>query len=73
METTCISKSESIQSVYENYISKKYIVNRRYQRKLVWSIQEKEAFIDSIYRRYSVPLFLFAQPKTDVLQLLLLR
>lgn len=68
METTCISKSESIQSVYENYISKKYIVNRRYQRKLVWSIQEKEAFIDSIYRKYSVPLFLFAQPKTDVLQ-----
>ena len=66
METICTSKSESIQSVYENYIQKKYIVNRRYQRKLVWTQEEKEAFIDSIYRRYSVPLFLFAQPKTDV-------
>ena len=66
METICTSKSESIQSVYENYIQKKYIVNRRYQRKLVWTQEEKEEFIDSIYRRYSVPLFLFAQPKTDV-------
>lgn len=68
MDTICTSKSESIQSVYENYIQKKYIVNRRYQRKLVWSLEEKEAFIDSVYRRYSVPLFLFAQPKTDVMQ-----
>ena len=43
MDTICISKSESIQSVYENYIQKKYIVNRRYQRKLVWTQEEKEA------------------------------
>lgn len=68
METICTSKSESIQSVYENYVQKKYIVNRRYQRKLVWSIDEKEAFIDSIYRKYSVPLFLFAKSKSDELQ-----
>lgn len=65
MDTTCTSKSESIQSVYENYVQKKYYVNRRYQRKLVWTFEEKEAFIDSIYRKYSVPLFLFAQPKAD--------
>lgn len=68
METLCTSKSESIQSVYENYVQKKYIVNRRYQRKLVWSLEEKEAFIDSIYRKYSVPLFLFAQSKPDIQQ-----
>ena len=68
METICTSKSESIQSVYENYVQKRYIVNRRYQRKLVWTIAEKEAFINSVYRKYSVPLFLFAQPKADVQQ-----
>lgn len=68
MDTICTSKSESIQSVYENYVQKRYIVNRRYQRKLVWSIAEKEAFIDSVYRKYSVPLFLFAQPQADVQQ-----
>lgn len=68
MDTICTSKSESIQSVYENYVQKRYIVNRRYQRKLVWSIEEKEAFIDSVYRKYSVPLFLFAQPRADVQQ-----
>ena len=45
---------------YENYLKEKYIVNRRYQRKLVWTLEEKAAFIDSLSKWYSVPLFLFA-------------
>lgn len=61
METSITSKSESIQMVYNNYVCHRYVVNRRYQRKLVWSIQEKAAFMDSIMRSYSVPLFLLAQ------------
>ncbi len=55
------SKSDSVQVVYENYLSGKYIVNRRYQRKLVWTQQEKVAFIDSLLKNYSIPLFLLAQ------------
>lgn len=38
-----------------------YLVNRRYQRKLVWEEEEKQAFIDSLKNGYPVPLFLFAK------------
>lgn len=61
MKAKISSKSDSIQVVYSNYLEKKYIVNRRYQRKLVWTQAEKISFIDSIYKQYSVPLFLLAE------------
>jgi len=50
----------TVQFMYDDYRQGKYVVNRKYQRKLVWSITEKEAFVDSLMRQYSVPLFLFA-------------
>ena len=53
--------SESIQRIYNFYLEKKLIVNRRYQRKLVWSIDEKASFIDSIMREYPVPIILLAE------------
>ena len=65
MVTSITSRSDSVQVVYDNYLAGKYIVNRRYQRKLVWTQQEKIAFIDSLLKKYSVPLFLLAQ-NTDV-------
>ena len=40
METSISSKSDSIQVVYDNYLNNRCIVNRKYQRKLVWT-QEK--------------------------------
>lgn len=61
MKAKISSKSDSIQIVYTNYLDNKYIVNRRYQRKLVWTQEEKVAFIDSVYKQYSVPLFLLAE------------
>lgn len=42
------SSTISVQMAYENYLKEKYIVNRRYQRKLVWTLEEKAAFIDSL-------------------------
>ena len=54
------SSTISVQMAYENYLNQKYVVNRKYQRKLVWTIEEKSAFIDSLSKWYSVPLFLFA-------------
>lgn len=59
------SRSDSVQVVYDNYLVGKYIVNRRYQRKLVWTQQEKIAFIDSLLQNYSIPLFLLAQNTDD--------
>jgi len=54
-------KGESIQSLYGSFLGKNYLVNRRYQRKLVWTIEEKRSFIDSIMSGYPVPLILLAE------------
>lgn len=53
-------RSESVQRMYSFYRENKLIVNRRYQRKLVWSIDEKSSFIDSVLKEFPVPFFLFA-------------
>lgn len=51
---------KTVERAYEEYRNGVYLVNRRYQRKLVWNINEKEAFIDSLRNGYPVPLFLFS-------------
>ncbi|MCI9076635.1 MAG: DUF262 domain-containing protein [Dorea sp.] len=58
-------RSESIQRLYNFYLENKLIVNRRYQRKLVWSMEEKAAFIDSIIKEYPVPLILLAESEEN--------
>ena len=64
--TTDLSiKGESIQSLYGSYLSETFLVNRRYQRKLVWTIEEKRSFLDSIVNGYPVPLVLLAEVTTD--------
>jgi hypothetical protein len=49
-----------VERAYEDYRNNVYLVNRRYQRKLVWDINEKRAFINSLSKGYPVPLFLFS-------------
>ena len=56
-----IIRGEAIQRVYQNFVEGRYLVNRRYQRKLVWTVDEKVAFIDSLIRGYPVPLILLAE------------
>lgn len=58
-------RSENIQRIYEYYTNNRLLVNRRYQRKLVWNIEEKSAFIDSIIKGYPVPLILLAEISND--------
>lgn len=75
MNDSINSTAPFVEAVYANYVRGKYIVNRRYQRKLVWTIEEKRAFIDSLIKRYSVPLILFAKDtdspnKEDVVEIL---
>lgn len=57
-------RGELIERTYGNYIENRYLVNRRYQRKLIWTIDEKVAFIDSILHGYPVPIILLAKNKT---------
>lgn len=56
----------SIDVLYVRYSQNRLVVNRKYQRKLVWTREEKIAFIDSIYRQYSVPLILLSASDDDL-------
>jgi hypothetical protein len=58
-------RSESIQRIYNFYVNHLFYVNRRYQRKLVWTIEEKRAFIDSILQGFPVPIILLAESERE--------
>lgn len=60
--TELISQPTPIQTIYSWYRSGTLLVNRRYQRKLVWTLAEKQKLIDSLLKRYPVPLILLAEP-----------
>ncbi len=51
----------SVQEAYRLYRDGKILVNRRYQRKLVWTIPEKEKLIGSLLKGYPIPLILLAE------------
>ncbi|WP_219906557.1 DUF262 domain-containing protein [Photobacterium phosphoreum] len=53
--------SKAIEDLYNWYDKEVLIVNRRYQRKLVWSLDEKKALISSIISEYPIPLLLFVK------------
>lgn len=56
-----IPSGVSVQEIYRRYRENQIIVNRKYQRKLVWSEEEKAGLIDSILKGYPIPLILFAE------------
>ena len=58
-------RGTSIQELYRWYRDSLLLVNRRYQRKLVWTLEEKASLIDSILRGYPIPLFLLAEDKAE--------
>ncbi len=53
----------SIQEGYRLYADGLLTVNRRYQRKLVWSEAEKRHLIDSVEKELPIPLFMLAKSK----------
>jgi hypothetical protein len=56
------SDPKSILSVYTNwFVDNKLYVNRRYQRKLVWTLEEKQKLIESILKKYPIPAILLAE------------
>ncbi|WP_109315926.1 DUF262 domain-containing protein [Pseudovibrio ascidiaceicola] len=64
-------KGINIQSLYDDYRKGTLVVNRRYQRKLVWNVDEKKKLIHSILSDYPVPLLLFAErPGTDQIEII---
>lgn len=55
-------RGEQVERVFINFRDDKYVVNRRYQRKLIWTIEEKQSFIDSLIKGFPVPIILLAEP-----------
>lgn len=60
------SQPTSVQTVYNWYREGKLEVNRRYQRKLVWTLEEKQKLIDSLLRKYPLPAILLAERQETV-------
>ena len=58
------SQPKSIQSIYSWYSEGKLFVNRRYQRKLVWTLVEKQKLVESTLRKFPVPAILLAERET---------
>lgn len=54
-----------IQTLYTQYREGILVVNRNYQRKLVWTLEEKQKLIDSILHGYPIPLILIAETRWD--------
>lgn len=50
----------SVQEAYRLHRDNRLIVNRKYQRKLVWTLSEKQNLIDSLIKYYPIPLILLA-------------
>jgi hypothetical protein len=44
----------SVQEAYRLYKDDSFIVNRKYQRKLVWTVDEKEYLIDSVLNGFPI-------------------
>lgn len=59
------SQPTSIQSLYGWFRNNRLYVNRRYQRKLVWTLEEKQKLIDSILRRFPVPAILISERTSE--------
>lgn len=55
------SQPKTIQSLYTWFSEGKLTVNRRYQRKLVWTLLEKQKLVESILNRYPIPAVLLAE------------
>lgn len=52
-----------VSNIFDHCADGTLLVNRDYQRKLVWSLDEKQFFIDSLLRSYPVPLFILVSYK----------
>ncbi|MEP0885139.1 DUF262 domain-containing protein [Trichocoleus sp. ST-U3] len=56
-----VPRGMTVTEAYRLYRSGSLLVNRKYQRKLIWTVEEKERLIGSILRGYPIPLILLAE------------
>ena len=62
--------TESITSIYRWYTEGKLVVNRRYQRKLVWTLEEKQKLIQSIIDDYPIPAIILSKQENGKMEII---
>ncbi len=60
-----VPQGKAVQAMYRDHREGNLLVNRKYQRKLVWELAEKQAPIGSILKGYPIPLILLAE-RSDI-------
>ncbi|GAA3228327.1 DUF262 domain-containing protein [Oerskovia jenensis] len=55
------SQPKTLQTIYSWFSQNKLYVNRRYQRKLVWTLPEKQKLVSSVLRELPIPAVLLAE------------
>ncbi|WP_297298361.1 DUF262 domain-containing protein [uncultured Methylovirgula sp.] len=60
------STTLSIQTLYRMFRDGNFYVDRRYQRKLVWTLEEKQKLIDSVLNEFPIPLVLLAKRPQEI-------
>ncbi len=65
MQIELSSTTLSIQTLYRMFRDGDFYVDRRYQRKLVWTLEEKQKLVDSILKDFPVPLVLLAKRPSE--------
>ncbi|MCE7690935.1 DUF262 domain-containing protein [Streptomyces parvulus] len=63
-------QGQNLHQLYNQYYKNKLLVDRRYQRKLVWTRDEKEKLIDSAVNKLPIPLILLAQRRKGGVEIL---
>ncbi len=61
MSNTLTVEKYTVNDIIANYVQNLFYVNRRYQRKLVWGIDEKRLLIDSMIREIPLPAILLVK------------
>ena len=51
----------TINDVMDSYTKNELFVDQRYQRKLVWSLDDKILFIDSLMKAFPIPNIMMAE------------
>ena len=65
-----IPRAISVMALYGSFRNNKLMVNRRYQRKLVWTLREKTKLIESILKGYPIPSILLAEQDNDTYEII---
>lgn len=61
VSNTLTVEKYNVNEIFVTYIKDQFYVNRRYQRKLVWGLKEKQLLIDSMLKKIPLPAVLLVR------------